>query len=73
MEVVAEIDELPLGDFTAMQVELNSFESVRSFHRQLSEWKGDKPVDRLICNAAVYQPSLDYAKWSVDGLSLIHI
>jgi short-subunit dehydrogenase len=27
----------------------------------------NKPVDRLICNAGVYQPSLDYAKWSVDN------
>merc|ERR1711957_855826 len=28
---------------------------------------GSKPVDRLICNAGVYQPSLPYAKWSKDG------
>jgi len=27
----------------------------------------DKPLDRLICNAGVYQPSLEYAKWSVDN------
>ena len=33
----------------------------------LEKFKLDKPVDRLICNAAVYQPSLPYAKWSVDG------
>ena len=26
-----------------------------------------KPIDRLICNAGVYQPSLPYAKWSADG------
>ena len=37
------------------------------FCDNLMEWKQAKPVDRLICNAAVYQPSLDYAKWSVDG------
>jgi light-dependent protochlorophyllide reductase len=30
------------------------------------EWKVGKPIDRLICNAGVYQPSLPYAKWSVD-------
>jgi len=50
-----------------MHVELNSFESVRSFCAELDKWKVGKPIDRLICNAAVYQPSLPYAKWSVDG------
>lgn len=40
---------------------------VRSFVKELDEFKSGKPVDRLICNAAVYQPSLPYAKWSVDG------
>lgn len=50
-----------------MHCELNSFQSVRDFVDELNEFKADKPVDRLICNAAVYQPSLPYAKWSVDG------
>lgn len=40
---------------------------VRSFVNKLEEFKSGKPIDRLICNAAVYQPSLPYAKWSVDG------
>jgi protochlorophyllide reductase len=26
-----------------------------------------KPIDRLICNAGVYQPTLDHAKWSLDN------
>lgn len=67
MEVVAEMEEFPEDLFTPMHVELNSFESVRSFVNELFEWKGDKHVDRLICNAGVYQPSLPYAKWSEDG------
>ena len=50
-----------------MEIELNSFDSVRQFCADLQEFKLGKPVDRLICNAAVYQPSLPYAKWSVDG------
>jgi NAD(P)-dependent dehydrogenase (short-subunit alcohol dehydrogenase family) len=40
---------------------------VRSFVKELETFKCGKPVDRLICNAAVYQPSLPYAKWTVDG------
>ena len=49
-----------------MRVEL-SFESVRDFCKNLDEWRCNKPIDRLICNAGVYQPSLPYAKWSADG------
>jgi protochlorophyllide reductase len=32
------------------------------------EFKVGKPLDRLVCNAAVYQPTLDHAKWSEDGI-----
>jgi protochlorophyllide reductase len=67
MEVVAEMDAFPPELFTPMHIELNSFESVKKFVSELNEWKGAKHVDRLICNAAVYQPSLPYAKWSADG------
>jgi protochlorophyllide reductase len=66
MEAVAELDEWPLDRFTPMECELNSFQSVRDFCDNLKEWKVGKPIDRLICNAGVYQPSLPYAKWSVD-------
>ena len=67
MEAVAEIEEFDSDAFTAMHVELNSFESVRRFCSELERFKAAKPIDRLICNAAVYQPSLPYAKWSADG------
>ena len=67
MEAVAEIDEFNPELFTPMEVELNSFESVRKFCNDLNEFKLGRPLDRLLCNAAVYQPSLPYAKWSVDG------
>jgi len=67
MEVVAEIDGFDPESFTPMHVELNDFASVRSFCAELDRFKEGKPLDRLICNAAVYQPSLPYAKWSVDG------
>ena len=67
MEAVAEIDGFDPASFTPMHVELTSFESVRNFCDELKEWKGAKPLDRLICNAAVYQPSLPVPKWTVDG------
>jgi len=67
MAVVAEIEEFDPECFTAMECELNSFESVKAFCSDLDEWRCNKPIDRLICNAGVYQPSLPYAKWSADG------
>jgi len=67
MEAVAEIDGFDVESFTPMELELNSFASVRNFCSELHKLKGSKPVDRLICNAGIYQPSLPYAKWSADG------
>lgn len=67
MEAVAELDGFPSDRFTPMQCELNSFDSVRKFCQDVKTFKKTKPIDRLICNAGVYQPSLPYAKWSADG------
>jgi len=67
MEAVAELDEFNMDNFHIMECELNSFDSVDKFCDELKEYQLGKPIDRLICNAGVYQPSLPYAKWSVDG------
>ena len=67
MEAVAEIDNFDMENFHIMELELNSFASVEKFCDELKEYQLAKPIDRLICNAGVYQPSLPYAKWSVDG------
>jgi protochlorophyllide reductase len=67
MEAVAEVDGFDKDSFTPMQCELNSFESVRNFCDNLQEYCMSKPIDRLICNAGIYQPSLPYAKWSLDN------
>merc|ERR1711957_664645 len=67
MEVVAEMDGFDLDNFTPMHVELNSFESVKKFCQDVRDFKTTKPLDRLICNAGIYQPTLPYAKWSADG------
>lgn len=67
MEVVAEIDGFPMEHFTPMECELNSFDSVRDFCDRVDTFRMEKPIDRLLCNAGVYQPSLPYAKWSKDN------
>ncbi|CAB9512568.1 Protochlorophyllide reductase A, chloroplastic [Seminavis robusta] len=67
MEAVADVDGFDLDNFTPMYCEMNSFDSVRQFCKNVDEFRGSKPIDRLVCNAGVYQPTLPYAKWSKDG------
>jgi protochlorophyllide reductase len=67
MNVVAEVEEFDPKSFTIMQLDLASFQSVRDFAANLIEFKAGKPIDRLVCNAAIYQPSLAEAKWTEDG------
>lgn len=67
MEAVAEVDGFDMDNFTPMYCEMNSFDSVRDFCQQVNDFRMSKPVDRLVCNAGVYQPSLRHAKWSMDG------
>mmetsp|Transcript_31128 Transcript_31128/g.54705 ORF Transcript_31128/g.54705 Transcript_31128/m.54705 type:complete len:744 (-) Transcript_31128:239-2470(-) len=66
MKLVAKLEDFNLKDFTPIQLDLASFESVKNFVGKLDEFRADKPIDRVVCNAAVYQPSLPYAKWTVD-------
>ena len=72
MELVAEedgLDDLPGGkeNYSIVDLDLASFASVRNFCDKINVLKEDRPLDRLVCNAAVYQPSLPHAKWTEDG------
>ncbi|CAL1151687.1 unnamed protein product, partial [Cladocopium goreaui] len=67
MKIVAELEGFDMDRFTPMYLDLASFESVHNFAKDLDKFRGDRPVDRLVCNAAVYQPTLSYPKWTVDG------
>lgn len=67
MEIIAD-EEGFSKDFTAMRCDLASFASVRQFVNDLKAFKIGKPLDRLVCNAAVYQPTLDYAKYTEDEI-----
>eukprot|EP00981_Chlorochromonas_danica_P003884 scaffold735_cov159-Ochromonas_danica.AAC.16 len=68
MEQVAEEEGFDKKDFTMIHCDLASFASVRKFVDDLKEFKVGKPLDRLVCNAAVYQPTLDYAKYTEDDI-----
>ena len=61
-------DEFDMSSFTCMKCDLASFESVRQFTTALDEFRCERPIDRFVCNAAVYQPSLAAAKWTEDNI-----
>jgi len=66
MRAVAAAEGFSDDLFTPLQVELNSFESVRQFCGELNKAKLNRGIDRLFCNAAVYQPETN-ALWSEDS------
>ena len=67
MAAVVEEEGLNAKDFTAFKCDLNSFESVREFARTLDKERLGRPIDRLVCNAALYQPLVE-PQWSKDGI-----
>mmetsp|Transcript_13619 Transcript_13619/g.15578 ORF Transcript_13619/g.15578 Transcript_13619/m.15578 type:complete len:731 (+) Transcript_13619:112-2304(+) len=67
MNVVAEVEGFDMDNFTPLHLDLASFDSVSNFVEELETLRGDRPIDRLACNAAVYQPTLGYPKWTENG------
>ena len=68
MTIVAEEEGFDMKNFTPLQCDLASFESVRAFSKNVIEYLEGKPIDRLVCNAAVYQPSLPDPKYTIDNI-----
>jgi len=66
MQSIANDEGFSADDFTPLEVDLGSFESVHDFRKALNKAKLNRPIDRLICNAAVYKPA-DSPEWSEDG------
>ena len=66
MRCVSNEMDFPADDFTPLEVDLESFDSVRAFCKELEKAKLNRPIDRLICNAATYQPD-ETPEHTVDG------
>ena len=58
---------MPDGSYVVMKLELGSLQSVRDFVYNLKAFKSARPVDNLICNAAVYKPTDPEPAWTDDG------
>lgn len=48
--------------------QLSVFDSVRKFAKEVKAIKGGKPLDALVCNAAVYLPAKSYPTFTPDGI-----
>ncbi|KAJ1454851.1 hypothetical protein M885DRAFT_464806 [Pelagophyceae sp. CCMP2097] len=60
----------PANSYTVMKLELGSFASVRSFIFNLKAFKANRPLDRLVCNAAVYLPKDPKPRFTEDGFEM---
>lgn len=60
----------PEGSYTVMKLELASLQSVRDFVANLKAFKSARPVNNLICNAAVYRPTDPQPAWTDDGFEM---
>lgn len=56
------------GNYTVMHLDLASLESVRQFVANLR--RSEKPVDCLVCNAAIYLPTAKEPTYTADGFEL---
>lgn len=58
---------MPENSYTVMKLELGNLQSVRDFVFNLKAFKSVRPVNNLICNAAVYKPTDPEPAWTDDG------
>eukprot|EP01038_Epipyxis_sp_PR26KG_P011031 gene11031-14812_t len=66
MKAVAEAEGFDKNNHAVLELDLASFDSVRTFVSKLGSIK-NRPLDRLVCNAAVYQPALSVPRFTNDG------
>lgn len=64
MKAIAEKEKFDPSRYAIMDLDLSSFDSVKRFANDLKKRKS-KPLERLVCNAAVYQPALPTVSLSV--------
>jgi len=67
---VAKKFKFPKGSYTTMKLELGNLQSVRDFVVNLKAFKSARPLNHLICNAAVYKPKDPEPAWTDDGFEM---
>lgn len=69
-KTVAKEEEMPENNYTVMKLELANLQSVRDFVNNLKAFKSARPLNHLICNAAVYRPTDPEPAWTDDGFEM---
>jgi len=70
MEAVAKESGIRKSNFVAMKLELASLRSVKDFVTNLKLFLPARPINHLICNAAVYLPTDPKPSWTDDGYEM---
>merc|ERR1719267_85876 len=70
MDQVAKEVGMSSLNYVAMYLELGSFQSVKDFVSNLKLFLPQRPIDHLICNAAVYRPTEPVPAWTDDGYEM---
>lgn len=68
MKEVAELEGFNPKSHTVIDLDLGSFQSTKDFVKKVKAFKGSRPLEKLVCNAAVYQPAELTPKWSTDNI-----
>jgi protochlorophyllide reductase len=68
MNRVAKEEGLDTGSIAVMKLELGNLQSVRDFVQNLRAFKLTRPLDYLVCNAAVYLPKDPEPRFTDDGI-----
>jgi len=55
------------NSYAVLKLELGSLQSVRDFVFNLKAFKSARPLNHLVCNAAVYRPTDPKPAWTDDG------
>lgn len=70
MKQVAKEMGLRSSSYAILELELSSLASIRKFVFDLKAFKSNRPLDRLVCNAAVYLPKDPEPRYSEDGYEM---
>lgn len=66
MKNIADAEGFDQSSYKILELDLASFQSTKNFYKKLQSIK-NRPLDSLVCNAAVYQPALPTPKFTPDG------
>merc|ERR1719183_1959342 len=56
--------------YLPLRLELGSMESIKNFAKNIKLFCPQRPIDHLVCNAAIYRPTDPVPAWTDDGYEM---